>query len=68
MYNFFLQNEGKMERAKRMKEDSLLLLRGFDSVSNSLNYLAISIISPGIRSQSSMLFDLTTTLDQIRQG
>ncbi|KAK1373021.1 F-box/WD repeat-containing 10 [Heracleum sosnowskyi] len=35
-----LENEGKMERAKRLKEDSLLLLRGFDSVSNSLSQLS----------------------------
>ncbi|KAL1825938.1 hypothetical protein ACET3Z_012716 [Daucus carota] len=38
-----LENEGKIERAKRLKEDSLLLLRGFDSVSNSLSQLSGSL-------------------------
>lgn len=35
-----VENEGKMDRAKRLKEDSLLLLRGFDSVSYTLSQLS----------------------------
>ncbi|KAL3517571.1 hypothetical protein ACH5RR_020160 [Cinchona calisaya] len=33
-------NDGAMERAKRLKEDSMLLLRGFDSVAHSLSQLS----------------------------
>ncbi|XP_076923267.1 uncharacterized protein LOC143585338 [Bidens hawaiensis] len=34
------QKDQRMHRAKRLKEDSLLLLRGFDSVANSLSQLS----------------------------
>ncbi|KAG9128741.1 hypothetical protein Leryth_021465 [Lithospermum erythrorhizon] len=33
-------NNGASDRAKRIKEDSMLLLRGFDSVSHSLSQLS----------------------------
>ncbi|KAF3945391.1 hypothetical protein ACB098_10G078300 [Castanea mollissima] len=33
-------NGGKSDRAKRLKEDSLLLMRGFDSVSHTLSQLS----------------------------
>ncbi|KAK3023100.1 hypothetical protein RJ639_043115 [Escallonia herrerae] len=36
-------NGGEVDRAKRMKEDSLLLLRGFDSVSSTLSQLSDNI-------------------------
>ncbi|KAK2976285.1 hypothetical protein RJ640_019768 [Escallonia rubra] len=36
-------NDGEVDRAKRMKEDSLLLLRGFDSVSSTLSQLSDNI-------------------------
>ena len=36
----FLQRVGEPDRAKRMKEDSLLLLRGFDSISQNLSQLS----------------------------
>lgn len=35
-----LQKTGEVDRSKRMKEDSLLLLRGFDSVAYSLSQLS----------------------------
>lgn len=36
-------NMGESDRAKRLKEDSLLLLRGFDSVANSLSQLTSNL-------------------------
>ncbi|GFZ13630.1 hypothetical protein Acr_23g0020150 [Actinidia rufa] len=33
-------NAGESDRAKRMKEDSMLLIRGFDSVAHSLSHLS----------------------------
>ncbi|XP_059625177.1 uncharacterized protein LOC132268337 [Cornus florida] len=36
-------NAGEFDRAKRMKEDSLLLLRGFDSVAYSLSQLSSNL-------------------------
>lgn len=35
-----LQKLGKSERAKRLKEDSLLLIRGFDSIAHTLSQLS----------------------------
>ncbi|XP_022758216.1 uncharacterized protein LOC111305192 isoform X2 [Durio zibethinus] len=41
IYAFQTQiNSGKSNRAKRLKEDSLLLLRGFDSISQTLSQLS----------------------------
>ncbi|KAK8630710.1 hypothetical protein V6N13_079491 [Hibiscus sabdariffa] len=41
MFSFWLQNSrGESNRAKRLKEDSLLLLRGFDSISQTLSQLS----------------------------
>lgn len=39
------QTEGADERAKRMKEDALLLIRGFDSVSSTLSQLSNNLES-----------------------
>ncbi|XP_010542872.1 PREDICTED: uncharacterized protein LOC104815943 [Tarenaya hassleriana] len=38
--NANLSNAGEPERAKRLKEDSMLLLKGFDSVSHTLSQLS----------------------------
>lgn len=37
---FFLKSSGEIDGAKTMREDSLLLLRGFDSVGYSLSQLS----------------------------